>query len=89
MQIITVDLRKNPDIATFVKGREPGEAIALYGTIKSNDENTLAVTVNEVGDDKPDEGDEKEKEEEDETAKPSKYDQDAEEDMTGSTGTLT
>lgn len=66
MQTLIVDLRKNPEIATFVKDMEPGDGIALYGTIKSNDEQTLAVTVSEVGDDKPDD--------DDDTAKPSKYD---------------
>ena len=60
MQVITVDLKKNPEIADFVADKEPGDSVCLYGTIKSLDDQSLAITVDEIEEDN--EPEEKEKE---------------------------
>lgn len=51
MQTLIIDLRKNPEIETFAADKQPGDRIALYGTIKSLDNQTLQVTLEEAGDD--------------------------------------
>lgn len=48
MQSITIDLNKTPEIADAVAGMQPGDAVKLHGTIKSLDEQTLVVTVEEL-----------------------------------------
>ncbi|MBU2072775.1 MAG: hypothetical protein KKA68_21280 [Gammaproteobacteria bacterium] len=48
MQTLAIDKRKNPDIADGVVDLEPGDRLDLHTTIKSNDEQTLVVTVEEV-----------------------------------------
>lgn len=48
MQNITIDLKKTPEIADAVADMEPGDAVALHGTIKSLDDQTLVVTVDEL-----------------------------------------
>jgi hypothetical protein len=48
MQTITIDLKKTPEIADAVAGMEPGSEVCLHGTIKSLDDQTLVVTVEEL-----------------------------------------
>lgn len=48
MQTVTVDLNKSPDIKDAVADMEPGSDVCLHGTIKSLDEQTLVVTVDEL-----------------------------------------
>lgn len=61
MQTILIDLKKSPDIADWAADKEPGDNVRLFGSIKSKDDQTMAVTVKEVGD-----GKEEEDEDEDE-----------------------
>ena len=63
MQTVPIDLKKNPDIADFLIDKEPGDEVCLYGTIKSLDDQTAVITIEEVGESKKkeeeeDEGDE-------------------------------
>ena len=51
MQVITIDKKKTPDIADWAVDKEPGDRVCIYGTIKANDDQTLTVTLEEVGDD--------------------------------------
>lgn len=48
MQTLSIDLKKNADVASIVAGLEPGTELNLKGTIKSLDEQTLTVTLDEV-----------------------------------------
>lgn len=48
MQTITVDLTKTPEIADAVAGMEPGSEVCLHGSIKSLDDKTLILTVEEL-----------------------------------------
>lgn len=48
MQTILIDLKKNPDIADLVADMQPGDAIDLHGTIKSLDDQTLEITIEEA-----------------------------------------
>lgn len=48
MQTLTLDLKKTPDIADAVAGMAVGEEVCLHATIKSLDEQTLIVTVEEL-----------------------------------------
>lgn len=50
MQTVTIDKKKTPEIANWAADKEPGERVCLYGTIKANDDQSLTVTVEEVGD---------------------------------------
>jgi hypothetical protein len=52
MQVLQIDLRKNPEISDFVKDKEPGDKLCLYGTIKSLDDQTMVVTLEEVDEDR-------------------------------------
>lgn len=54
MQTISVDKKKTPEIADWAADKEPGDRLCLYGTIKANDDQTLTITVEEVGDDDSD-----------------------------------
>lgn len=58
MQVIQIDLKKNPEIADFVVDKEPGDRICVYGSIKSLSDQLLEVTVEEVEEDKTPENDE-------------------------------
>lgn len=60
MQVIQLDLKKNPDIADFLVDKEPGDAVTLHGTIKSLDDQTAVITIEEIGEaiDEKDAGDE-------------------------------
>lgn len=48
MQTVTIDLAKSPDIKDAVADMEPGSEVCLHGTIKTLDEQTLVVTVDEL-----------------------------------------
>lgn len=48
MQTITVDLRKEPEIADLALDMHPGDGIRLCGTIKSIDDQSLVITVEEA-----------------------------------------
>lgn len=50
MQTLTIDKKKSPAIADWATDKEPGDRVCLYGTIKANDDQSLTVTVDEVGD---------------------------------------
>lgn len=60
MQTIQLDLKKNPDIADFLVDKQPGDGVTLHATIKSLDDQTCTVTIEEIGDEIP--GDEEKKE---------------------------
>lgn len=60
MQTITIDLAKSPDIKDAVADMEPGSDVCLHGTIKSLDEQTLVVTVEELSIPKEEASEEKE-----------------------------
>lgn len=48
MQVVQIDLFKNPEVASVVSDMQPGDSIILHGTIKALDQQTLTVTVEEV-----------------------------------------
>lgn len=62
METLTIDLKKNPDIADLVKTMQPGDAVDLHTSIKGLDDQTLTVTVREASEGKPFEEDEDEDE---------------------------
>ncbi len=45
MQTLTIDLKKNPDIADLTRTMQPGDLVDLHSSIKSMDEQTLTLTV--------------------------------------------
>lgn len=47
-QEVIIDLTKAQDIADEVADMQPGDEVVLHGTIKSLDEQTLVVTVQEL-----------------------------------------
>jgi hypothetical protein len=49
MQTITIDLKKMPEIKDFLVDKEPGDAVTLHATIKSLDDQTAVLTVEEIG----------------------------------------
>lgn len=51
MQTITVDKNKTPEVADWAADKSPGDRVCLFGTIKANDDQTLTITLEEVGDD--------------------------------------
>lgn len=51
MQNADIDLKKNPEIADWAADKEPGDKGCLYFTVKANDDQTLTITFEEVGDD--------------------------------------
>lgn len=55
MQTITIDLKKTPEIADAVAGMEPGSEVCLHASIKSLDDQSLVVTVEELSVPKDDE----------------------------------
>lgn len=59
MQSVPIDLKKSEEIADWATDKEPGDRVCLYGTIKSLDNQTMVVTVDEV-DDGPDDDDDDE-----------------------------
>jgi hypothetical protein len=57
MQSVPIDLKKSEEIADWATDKGPGDRVALYGTIKSKDDQTMVVTVDEVDDGPDDEDD--------------------------------
>jgi hypothetical protein len=53
METLTIDLKKNPDIADLVKTMQPGDPVDLHTSIKGLDDQTLTVTVREASEGKP------------------------------------
>lgn len=45
MQVITIDLKKNPDIADLLVDMEPGDILDLHCSIKAMDDQTCSLTV--------------------------------------------
>ena len=45
MQTITIDLKKNPDVADLVADMDPGTSICLTTSIKAKDDQTLTLTL--------------------------------------------
>ena len=71
METLTIDLKKNPDIADLVGTMQPGDAVDLHTSIKALDAQTLTVTVREASEGKPfDEEEEEEHEGDDVTPAP-------------------
>jgi hypothetical protein len=61
MEILTIDLKKNPDIAEITRTMQPGDPVDLHTSIKAMDDQTLTLTVREASEGKPfDEDDEPE-----------------------------
>lgn len=50
MQNVTIDRKKDAEIDDWAADKEPGDRVCLYGTIKSLDDQTMIVTVDEVED---------------------------------------
>lgn len=61
-QQVIIDLAKSPDIADAMADAQPGDEVCLRGVIKSKDDQTLVVTVQEVD---PNDGDDTDKKEAD------------------------
>ena len=47
MQDVVIDLTKEPEIADTVADMQPGDRFSFHGTIKSLDDQTLVVTIDE------------------------------------------
>lgn len=47
-----IDLKKNPEMKDFIVDKEVGDSVCLYGTLKSIDDQTVVVTVDEIEEDK-------------------------------------
>lgn len=62
MQNIQIDRKKSAEIDDWAADKEPGDRIRLYGTIKSLDDQTIGVTIDEVGDGDDDDEDDDEAE---------------------------
>ena len=60
MEILTIDLKKNPDIAELVRTMQPGDPVDLHTSIKALDEQTASLTVREASEGKPFDDDEEE-----------------------------
>lgn len=58
MDTLTIDLRKNPDIAGLVTDMQPGDPVTLHTTLKHKDEQTLQLTVESAEEGEPKEADE-------------------------------
>lgn len=52
MQRLIIDKIKTPEVADWAADKEPGDRVCIYGTIHSQDEQSLTITMEEVGDDK-------------------------------------
>ncbi len=50
MQVIQLDLKKLPEIKDFLVDKEPGDEVCVYATIKSLDDQTAVLTIEEIGD---------------------------------------
>jgi hypothetical protein len=54
MQNVTIDRKKDEEIDDWAADKEPGDRVCLWGTIKSLDDQSMVVTVDEVNDAKED-----------------------------------
>jgi hypothetical protein len=59
MQTVTISRKKDAEVDDWAADKEPGDRVCLYGTIKSLDDQTLVVTVEEVEDDDRDDDDDR------------------------------
>lgn len=57
MQTLTIDLKKNPDIADLVKLMQPADLIDLHTSIKALDDQTLTLTVESASEGKEEDED--------------------------------
>lgn len=57
MQNVTIDLKQNPEVADVIKTMQPGDSVDLHCSIKSMDDQTLVLTVNEAEEGKDPEAD--------------------------------
>lgn len=48
MEVIPIDLTKNPDVAALVADMQPGEKIYGCFTIKDKDDQTLSIRIKEM-----------------------------------------
>lgn len=53
MQTITLDLKKEPDIAALVADMQPGDPVTLHTTVKAKDDQTLTLTLEEAEEGEP------------------------------------
>lgn len=65
MQVVAIDLTKDPEIAALLADKEPGAKVYACFTVKSRDEQTAHLRLAEITDDvselsKPGEGDDSE-----------------------------
>jgi preprotein translocase subunit YajC len=60
MQTLTIDLKREPEIADLVADLQPGDPVLLHTTIKAMDDQTLTLTLEEAeeGQANPDAGNE-------------------------------
>lgn len=73
METITVDLKKNPDIAEIIRGMQPGDPVDLHTSIKGMDDQTLTLTIRQASEGKPfdhEDGDDEENPDGDEVTPP-------------------
>lgn len=50
MTTVTIDLKKNPEIADLVSDKSVGDGVTLHTSIKAKDDQTLTLTVEEAED---------------------------------------
>lgn len=62
MQNVAIDRKKTAEIDDWAADKQPGDKVCLYGTIKALDDQTITVTVDEVGDGPDDEEEDEERE---------------------------
>lgn len=74
MQTVTIDLTKEPEIAADVSDKEPGDAVKLRTSIKSNDGKTLVLTIEEASSSRRDDEEANEDLEEDAEEEYDEYD---------------
>lgn len=70
MTVIPIDLTKNPEVAALVADKSPGDWILLKASIKSKDDQTLQVRLEECDDCEKPESDEDEENGDEETPPP-------------------
>ncbi len=58
MQNVAIDRKKTAEIDDWAADKQPGDKVCLFGTIKSLDDQTMTVTIDEIDDGPDDEDDE-------------------------------
>ncbi len=48
MQIVAVDLKKNPEVADLLVDKQPGDRVYACFTIRDKDENTANLRIEEI-----------------------------------------